>query len=63
MSKSKDSHTFSLSHHKKFYAAPTLSRFGNLTELTRGGGGPGTDSLGRGRRRSINNVSSPNNFS
>ena len=63
MSNLKDSHTSPLSPHKKPYAAPKLSRFGNLTDLTRGGGGPGTDSLGRGRRSNLNNPSIPNNFS
>lgn len=56
MSNSKDSHTSSLSPHKKPYAAPNLSKFGNLTELTQGGGrGRAKDSLGRSRKRGIVN--------
>ena len=52
MSNSKDLHTSLLSPRKKPYAAPNLSKFGNLTELTQGGGrGAARDSLGRGRRR------------
>ena len=56
MSNSKNSRTSPLTPGKKPYAAPTLSKFGNLTELTQGSKGSQNDSRGRRtRKRQISN--------